>query len=267
MIDTLNRRYVAFLRDGGHRSLSISEDFVHWTPPRKFLNALNEEETLYNNIGFVYGKQYLGFLTHFDRNAYRQSQTLQLLASPDGENWTRPFAGELIDTGDVGEWDRFQILLTGAPPIPVGDRLHIYYRGTPRRHNKVVGDFEPRIDPDQKRDFMGIGLATLRLDGFASVSSSYDGGNITMRPLEFGGEQLSVNVVSDWGELRVEILDEAGKVIPEYSADDCIPICEDTVATHVTWKHRRNLAELSGKTMKLRFFLKNARLYSYRCVD
>ena len=267
MIDTLRKRYVAFLRDDQYRAFSISEDFVHWTLPKRFLFHLSEEETLYNNVGFVYGEQYVGFLTHFDRSAYEQTQTLQLMTSRDGEEWHRPSAEPLIPTGDVGEWDRFQILLTGAPAIPVGDRLFIYYRGTARRHNKVVGEFEPRIHPDQDRRTMSIGLATLRLDGFASVSSSYDGGTLTTRPLDFGGAQLSLNVVSDYGEARVEILDEKGAAIPGYTAEDCVPLSVDSTSARVQWKDRRSLEELSGRAVKLRFHLKNARLYSYRCVD
>jgi len=266
MIDTRRKRYVAFLRDGIRRSLSLSEDFVTWTPPRPFLQVLNEEETLYNNVGFVYGEQYLGFLTHFNRNAYEQTQTLQLLTSRDGETWMRPFADPIIPTSGVGEWDRFQILLTGAPPVRVGDSLHIYYRGTARRHNKVVGEFEPRIDPDQDRRTMSIGLARLRLDGFASLSASYDGGTITTRTLTLGGENLSINVVSDYGQVRVEILDEKSAPIPGYAREDCTPIMTDSVDAVVSWKERHSLAELRGRPVKLKFYLANARLYSYRCV-
>ena len=278
MIDTLRKRYVAFLRDGQHRSLSTSDDFVHWTQPRKFLNRLNEEETLYNNVGFVYGGQYLGFLTHFDRNAYAQSQTLQLLASRNGENWDRPDAEPIIPTSGVGEWDRFQIMLTGAPPVRVGDELFIYYRGTARRHNKVPGEFEPRIDLDQDEPrhtegaaatyptMMGIGLATIRADGFASISSSYDGGWITTRPLTLGGETLHVNVVSDYGQLLVEVLDENDTPMPGYAAAECVPVRTDSVDATVAWKNGPSLAALGERPVKLKFALRNARLYSYRCA-
>jgi hypothetical protein len=267
MVDTLRQRYVAFLRTDITRSLSISEDFVNWTPPRPFLQVQNEEETLYNNIGFVYGNQYLGFLTHFNRNAYEQTQTLQLLTSRDGETWMRPFAEPIVPVSDVGEWDRFQILLTGAPPVRAGDKLYIYYRGTARRHNKVKSEFEPCIDADQDRRTMSIGLATLRLDGFASVSSSYDGGALTTRPLVLGGQQLILNLVSDYGEVRVELLDESGQTIAGYAREDCIPVTTDNVAATVRWNDRLSLDELAGRPLRLRFHLSNARLYSYRCSD
>ena len=277
MVDTRKQRYVAFLRsaDGISRCLSISEDFVHWTRPQPFLQALNEEETLYNNTGFPYGDMYLGFLTHFNRNAYEQTQTLQLITSRDGKRWMRPFADPFIPLGGVGEWDRCQILLTGAPPIRLGDQLYIYYRGASRRHNKVVGEFEPRIDADQLgrseglpyASYMAIGLATIRVDGFASVEASFDGGWIQTRELDFGGQELSVNVVSDHGRLMVEVLDGRNdEPIRGYTLAECIPIETDSTDVRVRWKKHNSVTALAGRPVKIRFHLWNARLYSYRCV-
>ncbi|MCZ6678658.1 MAG: hypothetical protein O7E52_15605 [Candidatus Poribacteria bacterium] len=266
MIDTLKNRYVAFLRGGRGRLMSCSDDFVTWTPPSPFLTALHEEEVLYNNTGFVYGEQYLGFLTHFDRGPRTQTQTLKLLSSRDGEQWMRIPGDALIPLSDVGEWDRFQILLTGAPPIRVGDKLYIYYRGTARRHNKVRKEFEPSIAADQDPKTMSIGLATLRLDGFASINASYDGGTITTTPLRSNGGSLSLNVKSDYGNVLVECLDPANQPIPGYSKDDCLPIQVDSVDAQVKWRDKADLAELKEKPFKLRFHLFNARLYAYRAL-
>lgn len=266
MIDTGRRRYVAFLRGNGPRLLSVSEDFEAWTPPEPFLWPLHEEEALYNNTGFDYGVHYLGILTHFDKRPRAQTQVLRLLTSRDGERWSRVPGEPLVGLGEVGEWDRFQLLLTGAPPIPVGDRLYIYYRGTARRHNKVSREFDPRIDVDQDRRTMSIGLATLRLDGFASVAASYDGGWIETRPLKLDGEQLRVNVRSDYGELRVEVRDEEGKVWSGYSAGECVPCCADSTGAAIAWRERSGVAALQGRAVRLRFLLKNARLYSYWCA-
>ena len=269
MIDPRRRRYVAFLRgaasDSMWRVMSESEDFVRWTRPRRFLYILNEEESLYNNNGFVYGAQYLGFLTHFDRRADTQSQTLQLLTSRDGDCWMRAPATEpLVPLGEIGEWDRFQIMLTGAPPIVVGDRLYIYWRGTSRRHNKVQGEFEPRIDEDQEMGTMSIGLGTLRLDGFASIDASYNRGTITTVPYEVGGPVLHVNVKADYGELSAELLDESYAPIPGFGREDCVPVVADSVDSPLRWKGAKTppLDQL-GKPVRIRFHLVNARFYSF----
>ena len=270
MIDTRRRRYVAFLRGSGltrgWRLLSVSEDFVSWTPPRAFLRALHEEELLYNNTGFVYGDQYLGFLTHFDKHPLEQTQTLRLLTSRDGESWDRNPGEPLIPLGDVGEWDRFQIMLTGAPPIPVGDKLYLYYRGTARRHNKVPREYDPRIAPDQDPRSMAIGLATLRRDGFASLAASYDGGMVVTTPALLAGDTLSLNVKADYGEVRVALLEEDGTSLPGYAEDDCIPINVDGTDVPVAWRERRSLAAAAGRSVSVRFTLRNARLYSYRSL-
>ena len=152
MVDVRQQRYIAMLRgSGSSRLMSTSTDFVRWTAPRPFLSAQHELEAMYNNTGFDYGSQYLGFLTYFDKHADRQSQELRLLSSRDAEQWQRVnMEGEpLIPCGAVGAWDRFQVMLTGAPPITVGDRLFIYYRGTPRRHNKAVKEHNADIDAGQ----------------------------------------------------------------------------------------------------------------------
>jgi hypothetical protein len=270
MIDTRRRRYVAMLRGRGPRLMSVSEDFVKWSAPRPFLYPLHEEEALYNNTGFVYGDQYLGFLTHFNKHPLEQTQTLQLLSSRDAETWTRVPGGTerpLIPLADVGAWDRFQIMLTGAPPIPVGDRLYIYYRGTARRHNKVAKEFDPRIAPDQDPGTMAIGLATVRRDGFASLDASFDGGTVTTGVLSLGGSALSVNVKADYGEVRVAVLREDGEAVEGFAEEDCAPLHTDSVAARVRWKGGHSLEALAGRPVRLRFRLKNARLYSYRCGE
>ncbi len=258
MVDTLKRRYAAFLRGGPSRLLSWSEDFVHWTPPKPFLTALHDEEGLYNNTGFVYGDQYLGMLTHFDKGPLAQSQTLRLLSSRDGQSWARIPGEPLVALGLIGEWDRFQLLLTGAPPIRVGDRLFLYYRGTARRHNKVPAEYDPRS--------MAIGLATLRVDGFASVSASYEGGRLTPKLLQAAGEELRLNLKADYGQVFVECLDEEGRVIPGFGQEDCVPLQVDAVAAPVRWQGKPGLGPLRERLFKLRFHLHNARLYSYCCV-
>lgn len=267
MIDYERKRYVAFLRGTPDRLMSVSEDFVDWSEPRSFLAPLHEEEALYNNTGFNYGAHYLGVLTHFDKCALAQTQDLKLLCSRDGESWQRVPGGPLISLGEVGEWDRFQLMLSGAPPIAVDDKLYIYYRGTARRHAKIQREYDPRIAVDQDPGTMGIGLATLRLDGFASLGASFDGGRVTTRPLALVGDALWVNAKADYGRLAVELLDAENKPIPGFRVEECVAICEDSVAVRVQWRDDKALSGLSGQPVRLRFELNNARLYAYWCAS
>ena len=266
MIDTLRRRYVAYLRSLPNRSLSTSADFVTWTPPRVCIRARDGERvnTLYNHMGFVYGDRYLGLLTYFQRDANNPLLTVRLITSQDGEQWQRPETGRpLIDVGEVGEWDRFLNMITGSPPIRVGDRLYIHYRGLANRH-RVDASYAGTDDADRRGG--GIGLATLRVDGFASVAASYSGGRVTTKPFVAGGLQLRVNTKADSGSLGVEVLDPESRPIAGFARDDCLPIRTDSVNHLVGWRENRSLAKLSARPIRLRFYLANAHLYSYRAT-
>jgi hypothetical protein len=263
MVDTLRRRYVAYLRTSPDRSQSVSQDFVSWTPPRVCLRARPGEvaNTVYNHMGFVYGDRYLGFLTYFARDPNDPRLTLRLLTSRDGESWQRPDTGQpLLGPGDIGDWDRFVLMLTGAPPARVGDKLYIYYRGLASRHKPYEGTDQPPGEGG------GLGLATLRLDGFASLDASYNGGRVTTKPFRTHGRRLRVNAKADCGRLRVEVLDVAGRALPGFGRDDCIVIRADGVDEPVGWKEGGSLESLKDRPIRLQFLLENVRLYSYRIV-
>lgn len=267
MIDPAQNRYVAFLRGvHGERLFSTSPDFVDWSPLEISMPAVPDiKAPYYNHMGFRYGDQYLGLTSHYkvETDGVHHLR-VRLLTSEDGLRYTMagPEAFDrraLIDVGDYGEWDRFMCMITGAPPIPVGDKLYMYYRGYSETHDRR---------PDRPNDSYyagGNGLATIRLDGFASLASGFDGGLATTKPIVFDGESLTVNAKANfYGSVVAAVLDEQGEPIEHYTAADCIPMTEDTVSGAITWRERSNLAELAGRPVKLQFGLKNARLYAYR---
>ena len=92
----------------------------------------------------------------------------------------------------------------------------------------------------------GIGLAMLRLDGFASLAASFDGGRVTTRPFALNGNELWVNAKADYGQLTVELLDGEEKPIPGYAAEDCVALAEDGVAIPVRWRGDGGLSALGG---------------------
>ena len=132
-------------------------------------------------------------------------------------------------------------------------------RGSARRHGPYEG-------PDNTDAPICVGLATLRADGFASLDASFDGGEAITTPWLVEGGDLVLNAKCDYGEIRVELMDEADHPLPGYGLDDCVPLRADGTALTVHWKEHPNLAGAAGKTVRLRLALKNARLYSYRCA-
>jgi len=112
----------------------------------------------------------------------------------------------------------------------------------------------------------GIGLATIRPDGFASLNAPYDEGRVTLKPLLYRGTQLQVNAKANFGELTVEVLDERQAVIPGFTREECQPMRADSLEHTMRWKNNASLASLHGRPISLRFHLQNTRLYSYRIV-
>jgi len=199
-------------------------------------------------------------LSVFDLNPKRHDLNCRLISSRDGRRWERcPAPAPIIACGDVGEWNRFMCWNGGSPPIRVGDRLHFYYRGAARRHGPYEG-------PDNTEAPVCVGLATLRADGFASLNASFDGGEVITTPWEIEGGELVLNAKCDYGEIRVELLDEGDHPLPGYSLADCLPVRGDGTDLKARWKERSDLSGAAGQTARLHLHLKNARLYSYRCA-
>ena len=260
MIDTLRRRYVACLRSSPDRSQSVSQDFVTWTPPHIRLKARPGEtaNTLYNHMGFVYGDRYLGLLTYFV--PIRKTRCLPCGCSPAG---TARLGSGRTRASRSSTW-RYRRM--GPLPhhahrrtaVRVGDKLYLYYRGMATRHKPYEGKDEAF------RQGGGLGLATLRLDGFASLDASYDGGRITTKPFRTHGRQLCVNAKADCGRLRAEVLDQSGQSLSGFGRDDCRAMQVDRVNEPMSWKENASLDSLKDRPIRLRFHLENVRLYSYR---
>lgn len=106
---------------------------------------------------------------------------------------------------------------------------------------------------------------TLRLDGFVSVNAPLSGGELLTKPLTFAGDKLMLNfATSAAGDIRVEIQNAEGTPIPGFTLDDCPPVFGDAIERTVTWKDGREVSNLVGKPVRLRFVLRDADLYSFR---
>ncbi len=106
---------------------------------------------------------------------------------------------------------------------------------------------------------------TLRLDGFVSVSAGWSGGTLVTKPLIFDGSQLELNfATSAAGGLQVELQDENGQPLPGFSLEDCPIYFGDSVDKTIKWNSAPDLSEIAGQTVRIRFELKDADLYSFK---
>ncbi len=104
---------------------------------------------------------------------------------------------------------------------------------------------------------------TLRLDGFVSIHSPMQGGELITKPLTFSGNRLSLNIsTSAGGSARVEIQDADGNPLPGYTEAECYEIVGDMLDYTVQWKHGTDVGPLSDSPVRLRVILHDADIYS-----
>ena len=183
---------------------------------------------------------------------------IQFAASRDGLNWLRPDRRAIIRLGFEGQWDK-GALYAGYGLSRQGDELSLYYSGYDVTHGAYVD-----------RGYLGgtITRAIYRLDGFMSIDASYEkGGEFVTPVMVFGGDRLEINFDgSAGGWASVEIQDEDGKSISGFTEKDCDKISGNSVRKQVTWKGKTSVSSLKGKQVKLRFVMRDAKLYAFQFV-
>lgn len=246
-----------------------------------FDNPDHYHSQLHHMIAFPYESLTLGILTLWDNTWYTDLEPLYALGrdraiihlqlawcrDPNWKQWQRPDQRHpLVKLSEPGEWDcTSQVPLHS--PVVVGDELWLYYSGFStvfngaRTHGWSIMT-DGNVPPN------GIGLATMRRDGFASLDAGPRGGIMTTKPFTFDGRLLTVNAKA-LGHLAVEILDEDCHPMDGYnhrsSTGDSvrhIPLYDATREIRRTnpWPDLRTLA---GRPIRLRFHLWNTELYGF----
>ena len=222
--------------------------------------------------------------------------------SDDLRSWRRPATREpfipLSPCDDPTVFDNGAI--HACAPIRRGDELWFYYYASRFSHVSPAVLAEAGL-VDAETVTGGIFLATLRLDGFASMSAGSEPGAILTKPIRVDGDALRVNADAAGGEIRGEIRDaETGRAIPGFSmgdalaprtvtfadgrveprpsgwgarfeddveGDDSVPFSRDAVDAPLAWRGGADLAALRGRSVRVLFSLRDAELYSFHFAD
>lgn len=210
--------------------------------------------------------------------------------SRDGFHWDRTSRAAFAGVSErLGDWNWGNVQPSGGCCIVTRDRLWFLFSG------------RAGIPGTPASGSVSTGLASLRRDGFASMDAARGYGVLTTRPVRFRGRYLFVNATLDrggagwlpflggshlgeevtpeaavgggggvfrrrWrpgGELRVEVLDEYGRVIPPFAVWRCIPVEGDHCSERVRWFGDPDLGRLAGKTVRFKFYLTRGSLYSF----
>ena len=264
--DPESRKFIAFCRNVYPKPMLVhrterrvyrmqSNDLLHWTMSEPIIQKddLDPPDTDFYGLGCMfYESLYVGFVS-IHHTAKDDFETW-LAYSKDSFNWRRLRSGPFLPVGPEGSWE-WGMVGTG-PPHRVGDELRFYYSGRDGLH-------------DQQGKNTGIGIATLRLDGFVSMDTfenkhrtkNYPPTLMT-RPLYSPGNRLVVNADARDGFIDAELLDVDGYPIEGYSSEDCDTFEGDSLAHTFTWNGN---ADIGGHLpARIRFTLNNTKLYALR---
>lgn len=166
--------------------------------------------------------------------------------SRDGYSWFREDMNPFVPVDEnPSAWNNGNVQSVIGSPLIVNDKLYFYVSGR-------------RLDSDNN-EITTTGLAMLRRDGFVSMSGK---GELLTELLQFDGNCFFVNADVK-GSLRVELLDDTGKVIEGFSKEDCVPMKEDNTKFMITWKSGKSLESVQDRSLSVRFYMDDGDLYSF----
>ncbi|MCH2130886.1 MAG: hypothetical protein MK179_17215 [Pirellulaceae bacterium] len=180
---------------------------------------------------------------------------VQLMTSRDGVTWHKPPERKpFIRLGPKGTFWSSTIWPDGNA-IRVGDELWFYFAGLDVSHKE-----QSMIKSNGAR-----GRAVLRLDGFMSADTAYTGGELITRPVIFSGNRLQLNVdTSAGGICRVELLDLENEPLAGFSLSDADEINGNYIRVRASWRGNEDVGRLAGTPVKLRFVMRDTKLYSFQ---
>ncbi|MFW6414429.1 MAG: hypothetical protein ACOCZS_03910, partial [Verrucomicrobiota bacterium] len=187
---------------------------------------------------------------------------IQLVCSRDLIHWER--LGErrpFLPLGEVGAWDQSMVTPFKSNHIVRDGRMQLYHGGLRHSHEHMSRWNKPG---DWPGEMGGIGLASLRQDGFVSLDTDTSGGQLMTRLLCMRGKQLQINAEAENGEITVALFDSDGSVLPGYGHEDCLKLQGNGTAQTVHWKNGDDLTSLQNCGLRLEFHLRNAKLYGFQ---
>ena len=276
--DPYNVRYVATYKTPNRRhravGLAYSKDAMEWWKPIQgpvfgaddydpdgtqiYGMPVFPYQGVYIGLPWIYHARFIKYGKYttpkqmYEAEAdYRRTIDTQLAWSWDLVSWNRtakrkPFVG----LGRPGSWDQGMVFVRQAP-IVVEDKLYFYYSASDGLHDDVQAN-------------VAIGLAVLRLDGFCSMRAGDKEGQLISRRELFRTPRVSINAkTAPNGYIAAELLDRNNNVLKGFSRKDCRPFEGDSVNAVLSWKSRKFSRKIIEADKKIRFFLRNANLYSY----
>ncbi|MCB1078765.1 MAG: hypothetical protein KDM64_13175 [Verrucomicrobiae bacterium] len=274
-------------KPGGVRAIrtAVSKDLVHWEPWKDLTYVDSPKEELYTNGVKPYSRAphlLIGFPTRYiDRGWSDSMRALPELAAREDRAKASQRYGTAITEGLMmasrdgvifKRWNE-AFLRPGIERDGTWHYGHQYLAWHPVETRSTLEGAPNELSFYATESYWTgkssvLRRYALRLDGFVSANAPLSGGELITKPVRFSGKRLALNFSSSAaGGIRVEIQDESGKPLPGFALDDCPEVFGDSLERTVAWKSGADLSALAGKTVRLRFALRDADLFAYRFAE
>jgi len=233
----------------GHRQKvrSVSSDFLKWSKPALVIEGLDLRMQIHDMPVVRHAGVYLGMVGLFDIEASKQ--WCELAWSPDSIQWHRISPGTpLIPNGQVmGDYDWGCIF--ASVPLIGKDKIRMYYGANDGRFMAWRNGF--------------FSLAWLRADGFAGYEQIAGGsnktGSLTTTPVQAVAGSLCISAdVAPSGYVKVTVFDEDNRELAQGEL-----IAKTVTDAPIQWTGGFSFKTLKGKRIKLKFELRESKLYSF----
>lgn len=248
-----------------------SSDLKTWSKPQLAMVADTEDGPymeIYSVVPFAYEGIVLGGIERMHKSPDKLDT--EIAWSRDGKFWSRSRERQsFIPWGAPDSWNDTWINLSASQPIRVKNDLWFYYSGRHSGHGVELPHY-----------YGGIGLATLRVDGFCSIHATERLGRFTTPAFTWPGGELLVNAdcrrdlhsypfLHSGGYVRAEVLDATGKPVKGYDMASCKPFSLNSWKTPgcfaaLIWENNRKLDQLQGRKIQLHFTMRDAHLFAFK---
>ena len=300
MYDPLRQRFIAFTKrhqirpdavgDQGVmsrvRGISFSDDFRRWTRP---VNCLLPDDRdprdvqFYRQGGWTHQGMYLGLLEIYHSDPDNPTQPLmrdlQLISAGTASCGGAPADGRRSSrAGRRAPGMGRCSTSTPADRSRWGDEHWIYYGGRAYPH-----EINDELFPWDGPRGAGLGIATLRRDGYVSYDAGAETGEGGDPPaalraghLAAGSTRARVRTGScaarcwtrssgtasragsssgDWG---------IGAPLSGFGAEACQPVAGDHLDAEIRWRGGRSIGALADRWLALRFVMRDCSLFSFQ---
>lgn len=275
-----NGRYACYMRgfENGIRDIRVcySDDFINWSDPEKIKFDDDGVYQLYTNNVMPYDRAphlLIGFPTRYNERREWTANNDQIgsreikkkvmasqeprsglattdcifMSSRDGLNWHRTNEA-FITAGYENEhnWVYGDCYLAYNFVDSGADTYYLYSH---ERHRS-----EDSAKPLSRYE--------IRKDGFACIAAGGEEKVVVTKPITFDGSVMHLNFeTSAYGYIYVDVLDENGEPVSDKRSFE---IFGNTIDRKITFADGTDFSQFSGRPVRLRFTMRDAKLYSFK---